>query len=66
MAGKQVLRTPEAANYLGLAISTLEKMRAAGTGPRYVRLTARAIGYTVDDLNTWLDMRRREPGCNEA
>lgn len=58
MAAQQVLRTPDAAKYLALSASTLEKMRGHGTGPRFVRLTARAIGYTFRDLDEWLDRQR--------
>jgi hypothetical protein len=31
---KRVLRTPEAAEYVGLSASTLEKFRLSGEGPR--------------------------------
>ena len=56
---RRVLRTPEAAEYLGLAASTLEKKRLTGGGPRFVRL-GRAIGYDFADLDAWLD-GHREP-----
>ena len=54
-----VLRTPDAAQYLGLTASTLEKMRLYGTGPHFIRLGARAVGYSVSDLNSWIEDRRR-------
>ena len=54
----QVLRTPEAARFLALSPSTLEKMRLTGDGPPFVRLGARAVGYDVDDLRKWLRSRR--------
>lgn len=52
---RQVLRTAEAAEYVGLSASSLEKMRARGTGPAFIRLGGRAVGYRVDDLERWLD-----------
>lgn len=58
MARRQVLRTPEAAEYVGLSASSLEKMRPVGTGPRFVRLTDRAIGYDIRDLDEWLGRHR--------
>ena len=61
MATKRVLRTLEAAEYVGLAASTLEKMRVTGEGPRFLRLGGRAIGYDIKDLDAWLDGQRREP-----
>jgi hypothetical protein len=35
---QRILRTPEAAQYLGLAKSTLEKHRLTGSGPKFIRL----------------------------
>ena len=55
---KRILRTPEAAQYVGLSASTLEKKRPAGDGPRFVRLGGRAIGYDIKDLDAWLDGQR--------
>ena len=60
MATKRVLRTLEAAEYVGLAASTLEKMRVTGGGPPFLRLGGRAIGYDVHDLDAWLDKQRSE------
>ena len=51
---KRILRTSEAAEYVGLATSTLEKMRVKGEGPRFIRLGGRAVGYDVRDLDAWL------------
>ena len=58
MTIKRVLRSEEAGDYLGLAKATLERMRSEGTGPRFIRLGKRAVGYTIDDLDAWLDGRR--------
>jgi predicted DNA-binding transcriptional regulator AlpA len=55
----RVLRTPEAAKYLGLAVSTLEKFRLTGEGPQFVRIGVRAVGYLTDDLEGWLRKRVR-------
>ena len=59
MLNRRVLRTPEAAAYLGLSASTLEKFRLACGGPRFVRLGGRAVGYDVADLDAWLDDQRQ-------
>jgi len=56
---QRVLRTPEAAIYLGLAVSTLEKFRLTGEGPKFVRIGIRAVGYLTDDLDAWLGSRAR-------
>jgi predicted DNA-binding transcriptional regulator AlpA len=55
----RVLRTPDAAKYVGLTASTLEKMRLSGTGPRFVRIGTRAVGYTLDDLDAFIEAGRR-------
>ena len=55
----RVLRTPQAAAYLGLTASTLEKMRLTGSGPRFVRLGTRAVGYTLSDLDAFVEAGRR-------
>ena len=47
---KRVVRTPAAANYVGLARATLEKMRVTGRGPRFIRL-GRAVVYAIEDLD---------------
>lgn len=50
------LRTPEAAEYLGLSVSTLEKMRGAGGGPSFLAM-GRAVSYAVADLDAWAAAR---------
>jgi predicted DNA-binding transcriptional regulator AlpA len=52
---RRVLRTPDAAKYIGLTASTLEKKRLTGDGPRFVRIGTRAVGYTVDDLDAYIE-----------
>ena len=54
-----VLRAPEAARYLGLSKSTLAKWRMSGNGPRYVKLGARVVAYSQDELDRWRQSRTR-------
>jgi predicted DNA-binding transcriptional regulator AlpA len=63
---RRILRTPEAATYVGLSASTLEKMRLSGDGPRFIRLGGRAIGYDVQDLDTWVDGQRRAASTGDS
>ena len=56
---KRILRTPEAADYVGLSPSTLEKKRIDGSGPEFIRLGGRAVGYDLHALDSWLDGQRR-------
>lgn len=53
-----VLRVQDAAMRLGLSVSTLNKMRGDGRGPRFIKLTHKVVGYAIDDLDAWLAARR--------
>ena len=57
---KRVLRAPEAAAYTGLSESTLAKRRLYGLPPQFLSLGGRAVGYAIDDLDTWLESCRRQ------
>lgn len=52
------LRTSEAAAYIGLSKSTLEKLRVTGGGPEYSAL-GRVIVYRVEDLDAWVLSHKR-------
>jgi predicted DNA-binding transcriptional regulator AlpA len=56
---KRVLRTPQAAEYVGLSASTLEKFRLTGNGPRYQKSGPKIVVYRPEDLDAWLDANRR-------
>ena len=58
MTPKRILRTAEAAEYVGLSASTLEKKRLIGGGPDFIRLGGRAVGYDIKDLDEWLEAQR--------
>lgn len=53
------LRTEAAARYVGLAPSTLAKMRVRGDGPPYSKAGPRVVVYDVVDLDQWLRTTRR-------
>ncbi len=55
---KMHLRTPQAAEYLGLSASVMEKMRLRGNGPPYAKL-GRMVVYAVNDLEAWINARKR-------
>jgi predicted DNA-binding transcriptional regulator AlpA len=57
---RRVLRAPAAAAYIGLSASTLAKRRLYGLPPAFLNLGGRAIGYAIDDLDTWLESCRRQ------
>lgn len=51
------MRVPEAARYLGLAVSTLNKMRCFGGGPQFAKAGPRVVVYDRRDLDEWLQDR---------
>lgn len=52
---QKLLDTKSAAKRLDLSHQTLEKWRSLGTGPRYVRLGAKAIRYRQADLDAFVN-----------
>lgn len=57
-APPRLLRTEEAARWLGLSGRTLEKHRCTGTGPSYRKLGGRVV-YMLADLQAWIDEGER-------
>jgi excisionase family DNA binding protein len=55
---RKKLPTPDAADYLGLGKSTLDKLRVRGGGPAYYKVGSRIV-YDVSDLDDWLAQHRR-------
>jgi predicted DNA-binding transcriptional regulator AlpA len=54
------LRVTQAADYVGLSKSYLDKARCYGTGPAYFKLGSSVV-YSTDDLDAWVSGNRREP-----
>jgi excisionase family DNA binding protein len=52
------VRVRDAAHYVGLSKSTLDKMRMHEGGPAFHKL-GRAIVYATTDLDAWLAGKRR-------
>ncbi|MEF2548908.1 helix-turn-helix domain-containing protein [Aurantimonas sp. E1-2-R+4] len=53
-----MLSTNDAAEFLGMSASWLNKTRMAGNGPIYLKVGGR-VRYRQNDLTTWLDSTRR-------
>ncbi len=51
------LRTPQAADYLGISKSLLDKLRCYGGGPTYAKLGSSVI-YSTADLDAWVASKR--------
>ena len=52
-----LLNAGQAAQQLGLSVSTLAKMRLYGTGPVYSKLGRRVV-YRPEDLDVWVSRNR--------
>lgn len=61
----RVLRTADAAAYLGFARATLAKLRCVGGGPEYVKL-GRLVVYRVEQLDSWIDAHGTRRNTSEA
>ncbi|MBE3604327.1 helix-turn-helix domain-containing protein [bacterium] len=46
----QMMSGPKAAEFLGVSKKTIENWRQQGKGPRFVRLSRRAVRYRIADL----------------
>lgn len=55
---RRMLRVGEAAKFLALSVSFLNKLRCSGGGPAF-RKIGRAVLYDPADLEAWLSERRR-------
>jgi excisionase family DNA binding protein len=52
-----LLSTDQVAEYLGIAVNTLEKWRVQGKGPAYHKLGV-FIRYRKSDVDAWIDRQR--------
>ena len=53
-----MLKTDEAAKFLGVSTSWLNKSRMSGSGPTYLKLGG-SVRYALPDLEAWLAGNRR-------
>lgn len=51
------LNTDEAGAYCRRSPSTMEKLRHYGGGPKYIKVSARAVVYRKVDLDAWLSSK---------
>ena len=50
----------QVARWLGLSEPTLFRHRRDGTGPTFIRLSARRVGYRRSTVEAWLQARERD------
>jgi predicted DNA-binding transcriptional regulator AlpA len=61
---RQILSEREVAEWLGISQPTLSRHRRYRTGPPYIRLSTRRVGYRRDAVEAWL--KEREQKDNQA
>ena len=54
-----LLTEAEAAEFIGFTPRFLQDRRYRGDGPPFVRVSARAIRYRIEDLEQWAEERLR-------
>lgn len=52
---KRLMKTPEAAEFLGVSNAFLERDRWAGARIPYVRIGSRSIRYRLEDLEDYIE-----------
>ncbi|PWE52404.1 DNA-binding protein [Metarhizobium album] len=58
-------RVKQAAEYIGVSKSLLDKLRCYGGGPAYAKLGSSVI-YSTIDLDAWVASKRVAANSNEA
>ena len=63
---QRYLITKDAAKYVGVGQSTLERMRIEGNGPLFRKLGQRIVTYAIDDLDAWASQEVRNSTAEAA
>jgi predicted DNA-binding transcriptional regulator AlpA len=56
----KLLKTLEAASYLGLSKAFLERDRWAGAKVPFIKISTRAVRYRLEDLEKYIESRIRK------
>jgi predicted DNA-binding transcriptional regulator AlpA len=63
---KEILSEREVSNWLGISEPTLFRHRRDGTGPKFIRLSARRVAYRRGAVEEWLSQREHRRLSAEA
>ncbi len=58
----RILRTADAAEFLGISVVHLRRLSQRGLVPAPIRLSACRLGWRLGDLIDWLATRQLPPG----
>lgn len=53
----QLLNEKQLAAWLGISLPSLQRQRSDGSGPPFVQLSERRIGYRKSEVERWLEAR---------
>lgn len=53
----RILRPRELADYVGLSLATLWRLRRAGSLPEPIRLSPNCVGWRISTADAWLSAR---------
>ena len=53
----QLLNEKQVATWLGISLPSLQRQRSNGSGPQFVQLSERRIGYRKSAVERWLEAR---------
>lgn len=56
---EKLLTTSEAGEILSMTRGALAQLRYLGTGPKFVKLTGRAVRYRPEDIDEWIESNVR-------
>ncbi len=62
---EDVLTERQVSDWLGLSQPTLSRHRLHRTGPPFVRLSARRVGYRRGAVEAWLSQHETVTACGE-
>jgi predicted DNA-binding transcriptional regulator AlpA len=60
ISNDQILSEREVCNWLGISEPTLFRHRRDGTGPKFIRLSSRRVGYRHSAVEAWLSRREQQ------
>jgi predicted DNA-binding transcriptional regulator AlpA len=63
---QEILTEREVGTWLGLSEPTLFRHRRDGTGPKFIRLSARRVAYRRSAIEEWLTLREHQFLANLA
>ena len=53
------MTTAQAAEYLQVSKAYLQRLRVTGDGPIFLKVSARRVLYSLEDIARWLEIQRR-------